>query len=46
MLVEPTTTAILVVGVDRMMSTELEMLPATFAMLDDDTTWLIGLLLT
>jgi hypothetical protein len=46
MLVAPTTTAILVVGVDKTMGAELEMLPATVTMLEDDTTWLVGLLLT
>jgi hypothetical protein len=45
-LVAPTTTAILVVGVDKMIGTELVTLTATVTMLDDDTTWIVGLLIT
>jgi hypothetical protein len=45
-LVAPTITAILVVGVDRAIGTELDKLLTMVAMLDDDTTWLIGLLFT
>lgn len=40
------TTAILVVGVDVVMGVELEALIATLAIIEDDETWLDGLLLT
>lgn len=46
LLVALMTAAILVVGVDKLMDVELETLPATIAMLEDDTVCVNALLLT